>query len=137
MLYLQNYQEFAAALAKCREILTLIPIVPLRLKQAVTTLQQQFPANLANRDAADRSQPQLEAYPQREAYPQLEAYEVEINKQLRLLTVDCLFLQTAKQPTTIDQRCRQINQRFDLLQSYCESIVTLLRSLGYEVDPKG
>jgi hypothetical protein len=56
---------------------------------------------------------------------QLEAFQVEINKQLKLLGVDCLFLQTAKQPQTLRDRLSQMQTRLELLERYCEGILAL------------
>jgi hypothetical protein len=51
------------------------------------------------------------------------AIQVEINKQLRLLKTDGLFLRSAKQPTTQEQRLQQMRDRLTLLQRYCEMIL--------------
>jgi hypothetical protein len=48
---------------------------------------------------------------------------VEINKQLRLLKTDCLFLRSAQQTTTQDQRLQQMRDRLVLLERYCEMIL--------------
>ena len=50
------------------------------------------------------------------------AIHVEINKQLRLLNTDALFLRSAKQSTTQEQRLGQMRDRLTLLERYCEMI---------------
>jgi hypothetical protein len=52
------------------------------------------------------------------------AIQVEINKQLRLLKTDSLFLRSAKQSTTQDQRLQQMRDRLTLLERYCDMIIT-------------
>ncbi|MFM2429948.1 MAG: hypothetical protein RLZZ511_1161 [Cyanobacteriota bacterium] len=47
---------------------------------------------------------------------------VEINKQLRLLKTDALFLRSAKQAISQDQRLQQIRDRLSLLDRYCEML---------------
>ncbi|MBW4443256.1 MAG: heterocyst frequency control protein PatD [Plectolyngbya sp. WJT66-NPBG17] len=48
---------------------------------------------------------------------------VEINKQMRLLTIDGTFLQTARQAETIENRAGQIRDRIKLLTNYCAVIL--------------
>jgi hypothetical protein len=50
---------------------------------------------------------------------------VEINKQLRLLKTDCLFLRSAKQPHIVNQRLQQMADRLVLLERYCEMILAV------------
>ncbi|MCU0548300.1 MAG: heterocyst frequency control protein PatD [Leptolyngbya sp. Prado105] len=44
---------------------------------------------------------------------------VEINKQMRLLGMDSLFLKTARQSETMQGRVGQIRDRIALLMNYC------------------
>lgn len=53
----------------------------------------------------------------------VQSYQVEINKQLRLLSMDVMFLQSAKQSTTANQRRQQMSNRVDLLLRYGEAIL--------------
>ena len=55
----------------------------------------------------------------------VQPLQIEINKQLRLLETDAVFLKAARQPTTIQQRSQQIQSRVSLLLSYCESILAI------------
>lgn len=68
-------------------------------------------------DAIDAATPTLDAT--------LKPWETEINKQLRLLETDAVFLQAARQPTTIRQRCQQVQTRVGLLLNYCEAASAL------------
>jgi hypothetical protein len=51
------------------------------------------------------------------------AIQVEINKQMRLLATDLLFLQAARQPTTASQRQQQIGDRVEMLLRYCAAVM--------------
>jgi hypothetical protein len=58
----------------------------------------------------------------------LQMFQVEIGKQLRLLALDALFLQTAKQAATIESRQQQARAKINLLLQYCDGILALLDS---------
>ncbi|AFY99844.1 heterocyst frequency control protein PatD [Calothrix sp. PCC 6303] len=51
------------------------------------------------------------------------SYRTEISKQLRLLDVDILFLQGAKQPATVESRLKAISDRISILISYCQAVL--------------
>jgi hypothetical protein len=53
----------------------------------------------------------------------IRSIQVEINKQMRLLATDLLFLKTARQAATASQRQQQIGDRVTLLLRYCDSIL--------------
>lgn len=53
----------------------------------------------------------------------VQSYQVEMDKQLRLLGVDVLFLQSAKQAETTKQRQQQVCDRLNILQRYCEALL--------------
>lgn len=53
----------------------------------------------------------------------IQAIQTEMLKQLRLLDTDLLFLQAARQSTTLQQRKRQMGDRLQLLQRYCAAIL--------------
>jgi hypothetical protein len=56
---------------------------------------------------------------------QAQPLQTEINKQLRLLETDLIFLKAARQPATLQQRHQQIQTRLTLLLRYCEAILAL------------
>jgi hypothetical protein len=58
--------------------------------------------------------------------PRLGGIHLEIHKQMRLLALDVLFLQTARQATTQHQRQQQMTQRLELLGKYCQGMLELL-----------
>jgi hypothetical protein len=53
----------------------------------------------------------------------IQSFQVEINKQLRLLGTDLMFLQAARLPATQSQRWQQISDRLDMLMRYCDAVL--------------
>ncbi len=53
----------------------------------------------------------------------VQSYQVEMDKQLRLLGMDVLFLQAARQTTTALQRQQQVCDRLGTLQRYCGALL--------------
>ncbi|HLO84274.1 MAG TPA: heterocyst frequency control protein PatD [Nostocaceae cyanobacterium] len=51
------------------------------------------------------------------------SYRTEISKQLRLLEIDVMFLQGARQATTVQSRMQTIGDRLTTLIQYCQAIV--------------
>jgi len=96
------------------------------LMAAVAAMTQQF-------------QPQILALPWAEMDEaialRLQSIQTEISKQLRLLAMDTMFLKTARQPETSQQRRQQMGDRLDLLLRYCEAILaTEILATDLDVD---
>jgi hypothetical protein len=51
------------------------------------------------------------------------SYRTEISKQLRLLDIDILFLQGAKQQSTVETRLKGISDRISILTGYCQAVL--------------
>ncbi len=51
------------------------------------------------------------------------SFHVEMNKQLRLLATDMMFLQAAKQAETSQQRLEQVGDRVNTLIRYCDALL--------------
>jgi hypothetical protein len=54
----------------------------------------------------------------------VQSYQTEINKQLRLLEMDLMFLKAARQEATIEQRWGGMGDRIHLLILYCDAILS-------------
>lgn len=54
---------------------------------------------------------------------QVSSLHTEMAKQLRLLSMDLMFLQTARQPETVRQRTEQMGDRLHLLMRYCDAVL--------------
>jgi len=53
----------------------------------------------------------------------VQSYRTEMHKQMRLLATDVMFLQTARQPTTKQQRRSAIATRVETLIGYCDALL--------------
>jgi hypothetical protein len=51
------------------------------------------------------------------------SYRTEVSKQLRLLDIDILFLQGAKQQSTVETRLKGISDRISILTGYCQAVL--------------
>lgn len=58
-----------------------------------------------------------------QTHQMLQSIQVEIDKQIRLLTIDAQQLQVARQAETIDQRKKQIRDRLQTLLRYCTLVL--------------
>ncbi|MBF2086323.1 heterocyst frequency control protein PatD [Thermoleptolyngbya sp. C42_A2020_037] len=54
---------------------------------------------------------------------QVTSLHTEMAKQLRLLNMDLMFLQTARRPETARQRAEQMGDRLRLLMRYCDAVL--------------
>lgn len=105
----QHYQVLGQALAQ----LGVVTADPTRLKAAISPLQQQFQQIVA------LGVEDLDPATAQRVY----ACQVEIDKQLRLLSMDAMFLQAARQSTTAQQRQQQVRDRIQTLIGYCQAMV--------------
>jgi mRNA degradation ribonuclease J1/J2 len=53
----------------------------------------------------------------------VQSYRTEMHKQMGLLATDAMFFQTARQPTTKQQRWSQIMNRLETLIRYCDVLL--------------
>ncbi|MGB3492123.1 MAG: heterocyst frequency control protein PatD [Elainellaceae cyanobacterium] len=64
----------------------------------------------------------------------IQSIHTEMNKGLRLLNTDIVFLNTAKQPTTIQQRQKQIGDRLQSMRQYGEAALSLWTTSTSDAD---
>jgi hypothetical protein len=84
------------------------------LEPEVLKLQQFFQNQILKLDGNELS-PELEQ--------RIYSFQVEIDKQLRLLGMDIMFLQAARQEATGSQRRSQVSDRLSTLIRYCEAVL--------------
>lgn len=113
-IHLENYAEFRQMLASAKETLFQHTGDRASLRSSVVKLQQIFqnkilPLNLDGFDSA--------------LAQHIQSLHVEIDKQLKLLSMDAMFLQAARQATTLEQRLQQARDRLTLLLQYCDAIL--------------
>lgn len=53
----------------------------------------------------------------------VQSYQVEMDKQLRLLNMDVMFLQAARQAATSEHRRKQVSDRLNTLSRYCDALL--------------
>ncbi|UUO14230.1 heterocyst frequency control protein PatD [Dolichospermum heterosporum] len=106
--------------------------------QELATFLDEFRTNVtAGKLSAGELRPhlaKLQAFFSQQIVPLVDAnlreqsYKTEISKQLRLLEVDMMFLQGAKQLTTLQARLKTIEERIDTLIRYCQAITQPMKS---------
>jgi hypothetical protein len=111
--YRQPYQGLKLGLEDVQATLAEDGLNIIELKLAVASLQSHFQSEIWPVDTSS-----LEPV----VAHQLQSLNVEIDKQFRLLTMDVMFLQAARQATTIEQRQGQIRDRLTTLIRYCNAI---------------
>ena len=107
-LNLQKYQELAILLDQLRSNFHQTQLDFPSLRSHLIDLRQFFLQEIAL--FADLSSRQ-------------QSFQTEISKQLRLLEVDILFLESAKKHTTINARLKIIEERINTLIRYSNAIV--------------
>jgi cell division septum initiation protein DivIVA len=111
--YQQPYQQLKQRVEDLRETLTRSTDSS-TLKIAIAALQTFFQTEIWNLSLQNLD-PNLEH--------QVQSINVEIDKQLRLLNMDGLFLQAARQENTVKQRKQQASDRLLLLIQYCNGLL--------------
>ncbi|MGF1987157.1 MAG: heterocyst frequency control protein PatD [Nostoc sp. ZfuVER08] len=119
----EKYQAFVTLLKQLRSDATTGPIVAAELRRRVASLQQLFVEEIV--PLADIS---VDGASQREASLQKEdsrvqSYQTEMSKQLRLLEIDVMFFQGARQASTVQTRLQTISDRLTTLIQYCDAIL--------------
>ena len=112
----QRYQEFKRALEQLQQTLAGAQLDAPRLRQSFLEAQQFFQQQIVSLDAGD-----LETADE----PRVRSYQTEMSKQLRLLGMDVMFLQAARQPGTAKGRQQQVGDRIQTLIGYCNTLLQL------------
>jgi hypothetical protein len=53
----------------------------------------------------------------------MRSYLTESHRLLRLLSIDLMFIATARNPITIEQRLQAYQAKLDLLLQYCQAVI--------------
>ncbi len=113
-LHRQCYQKFSEVLKQLQQTGDHTPIDPLTLHDSFLEAQKFFQQLIISLDAGD-----LEVGDE----SRVRSYQTEISKQLRLLGMDVMFLQAARQEETVKDRQMQLLERLKMLQGYCDRIL--------------
>ncbi|MBW4584846.1 heterocyst frequency control protein PatD [Aetokthonos hydrillicola Thurmond2011] len=108
----QTYHAFAIQLEKFRSYANANVLSAPQLRQYTTSLQQFFQQQIVPLE--DTASPDME----RE-----QSYRTEMSKQLRLLEIDVMFFQAARQASTAKVRIDAIIDRLTTLINYCNAII--------------
>jgi hypothetical protein len=109
-LNLDKYHTFATQLEQLRDYIAANHLNVQEIREHLTLLEQFFRSQIVplNNDQSIEHTEQM--------------YITEMSKQLRLLSVDIMFLGGARQAETISSRLKTICDRLTTLCSYCERI---------------
>jgi hypothetical protein len=111
----QQYQEFQQILQQLEKFVDQPICDRAALKSKIPEAQQFFQKQIKSLD--------IEALESEMAY-RSRSLQVEMDKQLRLLNMEVMFLQTARQLTTSQHRLGQIKERLRTLGEYCEVMLS-------------
>ncbi len=112
----QKYQDFANVLEQLRSDISYSSLDAPILRQRTAIIQQFYLLQII---------PLLEENTDSALASPILSIHTEISKQLRLLELDVMFLQSAKQATTITQRLDAVTNRLVTLVQYCQAIIQL------------
>jgi hypothetical protein len=110
----QHYQQFQYALRQLNITVTRPNPDLASLHADFLEVQQMFQLRIMSTDL-EQLDPAVVS--------QVQSYQTEINKQMRLLGMDVMFLQAARQPTTAYQRQAQMSDRIATLIRYCDALL--------------
>lgn len=113
------FQEFQQQLQQLPALIVDQEISPVNLRTRVLQISQLFQQQILSFDW-DGDDPNTD----------VQAIQIEINKQLRLLETDVIFLQAARHPSTTQQRQQQICDRLVILQRYCDAVLAIQPDSG-------
>lgn len=112
--YRQTYQIFQECLEQLQAQIQADSLELARFQTTFQEAQTQFQQKVLTLELTELGSAQAS---------KVQSIQLEINKQLRLLSMDLLFLRTARQPATVQQRQAQMGDRLTLLKSYCTALL--------------
>jgi hypothetical protein len=104
----EKYQALATLLKQLRADATTTQLDAPALRQRLALVQQLFGQ---------------EIIPLTDEDSRVQSYRTEISKQLRLLEIDVMFFQGARQASTAQARLQTISDRLTILIQYCDAIM--------------
>jgi len=109
-LNLGKYRTFKTLLQQLRADISSNLTNASELRQRMASLQSFFRADIV---------------PLTTQYPTEQSYQTEMSKQLRLLQIDIMFFQGARQASTIKERIDALTERLTTLIGYCDDILKM------------
>jgi len=114
-LHQKCYQEFCSQVEQMRELMIQPELNQATLQTAIAGLQSFFQAQILNLSTDELP---------RSVEHHVQSYHVELDKQLKLLRMDMMFLQASRQSATTSQRQQQVCDRLHTLIRYCDALLT-------------
>jgi hypothetical protein len=111
-----RYQKFQHALDQLEQTVAHENADSVKLRDTFALVQQIFTSQIANLSDDD-----LKAA----TSSRLQSYLTEIDKHLRLLSVDITFLVSARRSETVQARLAQISDRLHSLKSYSQALLQI------------
>jgi hypothetical protein len=112
--YRDRYQEFFTSVVHLQQTVADDNPNPTLLRQSFEQLQLLFQQQILSLDS-DLLDPSVMS--------RVQSFLTELNKQMRLLSIDVTFLQASRQSATTQQRLAQIRSRIETLISYCNALI--------------
>ena len=106
----QKYQAFRTLLRQLRDDISSNLTNASEIRQGMASLQNFF---------------QQDIIPLITQYPTEQSYQTEMSKQLRLLQIDLMFFQGARQAATVKERINALTERLTTLIGYCDAILKM------------
>lgn len=112
--YRDRYQEFFTAVVRLQQTAADANLDQTLLRQGFEQLQQLFQQEILTLDS-DNLDPAI--------ISRMQSFLTELNKQMRLLSIDVTFLQASRQSATTQQRLVAIRSRIETLIGYCNALL--------------
>lgn len=106
----EAYSAFQHQLERVRGLVVCSHPDPLALQNQFLEAQQQFQTLILPLDPAEIDEA---------IAPRVQSVQTEINKMLRLMGLDVMFLRTARQSVTTQRRQAQLRDRLNTVLGYC------------------
>lgn len=100
-------------------------------KTQLRQLHDDISSNLANAELIRQRMTSLQNFFQQDIiplttqYPTEQSYQTEMSKQLRLLQIDAMLFQGARQASTAKGRVDALTERLTTLIGYCDAILKM------------
>jgi hypothetical protein len=106
----QKYRAFTTLLEQLRDDISSNLTNAEQLRQRMASLQSFFRTDIVTLTTQ---------------FPTEQSYQTEMSKQLRLLQIDIMFLQGARQASTAKSRVDTLTERLTTLIGYCDAILKM------------
>ena len=109
-----RYQKFQQALEQLQQTAAQEKADSVKFRDSFDEVQQIFQSQIANLSGDGLDSATL---------PSVQSYLTEIDKELRLLSIDVMFLQAARRSETAQARLTKISDRLHTLIAYCQALL--------------